>query len=873
MRLSRLLIGALIPFASLFAQGGARPTPPPSRVYVDSAGVIRWRDTNKELALFGANYTLPSASDYRAAGYLTSDRKKLIDEDMAQFARMGWDGLRISFWGDWENSDHAGNLIANDHLDLMDYLIARARERGISILLSPITTYESTWPDATGDTTPPGFAHFFRKSELGTSPAAIAAQVNYLQQLLRHVNPYTGVALKDDPSIIFVEMINEPAHHSADVAGSVAYINALVDAVRSTGSQAITFHNLSQDFAMALPIAKSRVQGITFGWYPTGLNSGHELRGNYLRTVDSYEPMRNPLVAKLPRIVYEFDSPDLRTGYMYPAMARTMRSVGAQFAAMFAYDMLATASRNLGWQTHYLNLVYTPRKAMSAVIAAEVMRRLPRDQPLGTYPANRNFGDFHVSYEENSGVLAAPDAFLNAGATRITPPDAARLTRVAGYGSSPVVTYGGEGIYFLDRIKSGVWRLEVYPDAVPVRDPFELQSRDKIVTRAIWRAWPMRIALPDLGDSYTVQRIAGGAGGARDARRGVTRASGGEFVVTPGVYLLGRSGPVDRATLPASIGALRMNEYHAPPRDTMPVMAMIGAKPEYVAGASIEISARVADTVAPDSVVLSLRRRDQHFFRRYPMRPAGGYGYAASIPADSIGVGPFDYAVTVVSRGIATTFPEGVHKRPWEWNYVGHELGESAVVMPETPLTLFSAGDDATRLAFSRIGDGWREGIYRVLTSPADGEPVFHFELPRVNGRSPDDYTASLVIADRIAARGDAVRQATAVRVRLRAATAGDVVHLTLVERDGSSWGAEVRADTAWSEPVIPLSDFTPARSAMLPEGFPGEWNYWLSAPAGRQGPGDAIRLDEVERLQLSLRPSGDRVPRVEVEWVRMAFR
>ena len=59
-------------------------------------------------------------------------------------------------------------------------------------------------------------------------------------------------------------------------------------------------------------------------------------------------------------------------------MARTFRSVGAQSATMFAYDMLRTAPFNLGWQTHFLNLVHTPRKAMSAVIAAEAMRRLPR---------------------------------------------------------------------------------------------------------------------------------------------------------------------------------------------------------------------------------------------------------------------------------------------------------------------------------------------------------------------------------------------------------------------------------------------------------------------------------------------------------------
>src|SRR5437763_6837344 len=128
--------------------------------------------------------------------------------------------------------------------------------------------------------------------------------------------------------------------------------------------------------------------------------------------------MQSPQIGSLARIVYEFDSPDLRTGYMYPAMARAFRSVGAQFAAMFAYDMLGTASRNLGWQTHYLNLVYTPRKAMSAVVAAEAMRRLPRGRSYGPYPQNSRFGDFHVSYEGDLGELGARDAFLYARSTR-----------------------------------------------------------------------------------------------------------------------------------------------------------------------------------------------------------------------------------------------------------------------------------------------------------------------------------------------------------------------------------------------------------------------------------------------------------------------
>src|SRR6188472_3145006 len=184
--------------------------------YLDNTGVVRWRDDRKEVTLFGANYVLPTASDYRAAGYVHGDRKRMIEEDMAQFARMGWDGLRLTFWGDWESSDTAGNLIANDHLDLLDWLIARARERGINMLFSPIQLYNANWPDALDDTTSPGFGRRFSRERMGTDRRAIAAQTNYLRQILEHVNPYTGVALKDEPAILFIELVNEPVHHPED---------------------------------------------------------------------------------------------------------------------------------------------------------------------------------------------------------------------------------------------------------------------------------------------------------------------------------------------------------------------------------------------------------------------------------------------------------------------------------------------------------------------------------------------------------------------------------------------------------------------------------------------------------------------------------
>src|SRR5258708_25488850 len=105
-------------------------------------------------------------------------------------------------------------------------------------------------------------------------------------QLLNHVNPYTGVALKNEPAILFIEMINEPVHHPEDLQGSINYINALVGAVRATRCDKITFFNVSQDFAIAPAIRQSHADGLSFRWDPTSLSAVRTREGHFLQPVD-----------------------------------------------------------------------------------------------------------------------------------------------------------------------------------------------------------------------------------------------------------------------------------------------------------------------------------------------------------------------------------------------------------------------------------------------------------------------------------------------------------------------------------------------------------------------------------------------------------
>jgi hypothetical protein len=297
-----------------------------------------------------------------------------------------------------------------------------------------------------------------------------------------------------------------------------------------------------------------------------------------------------------------------------------------------------------------------------------------------------------------------------------------------------------------------------------------------------------------------------------------------------------------------------MSEYHGPPADALPLAVIPLAGPEYLSGRGADLRVRIVDATPPDSATLFIRRAAGDFYRGFPLRSAGAYEYAATIPAATMREGPSEYVVTVFRDGRAVTFPEGVERLPWSWDYHGHRSWKLDVTAATTPIVLFDPARDASRLAFTRIGDAGRRGLFRLGYS-ASGRQVFHLELPVTdNGSSPADYTASLVVRDRIVARQETINTATALVVKARGLGPRQTLHLTLMEDDGTSWTAALPLGAGWGDHSIPLASFQVGRGVLLPQGFPGEWSYWVGPASGRGGAGDRPRLERIERLQISLR-------------------
>ena len=815
-------------------------------VEVDERGVMRWADDRSEVALFGVNYTTPFAYAYRALGYVNADRKAAIDMDVSHIARLGLDAYRIHVW-DRLVSDSVGNLLANDHLDLLDYLISRLEQRGIHVILTPIFWGGAGYPEQ--DPPTPGFSNRFSKGGLTVDTSARRIQRNYFTQFVQHVNRYTGRSYADDPGLIAIELFNEP-DHPGKPDEQTQYINDLVAAVRAAGFRKPIMYNVSQGWspAHAKAVCSANVQGVTFQWYPAGLVRGGDIRTNLLPNVDSYPVPNTPECANKARLVYEFDAADVMGSYMYPAIARSFRGAGMQWATQFAYDPAAIAFANTEYQTHYLNLLYTPRKAVSLLIAAEAFRRLPRGRSYGMYPANTSFDDFRVSYAEELSELNTPVAFYHSNHTRSRPVRPNMLRHVAGTGSSALVEYEGTGAYFLDRLETGVWRLEVYPDAVPLRDPFGRNSIEREVTRLIARPWPIRIRLTDLGERYQVTGI-------DDGNPLNATARGGTFTVRPGVYVLSRATTIDPKWRNAEtrLGNRTLGEFKAPIRAAASAVVVHQPRVDVSAGRDHTIAATIAAAADPARVTLNWRYEGSAAFHALPMQRRRGYEYAVTLPAARMRAGTLEYRITV-GAGAANDSTYRVH-----------------VAKATDPVTLFDARRDPFRMLYPHP---WQYVRFNTSFVGGDAEArAFRFSVESLEP-APHQFAMRAFLGDENRARLNQAGTLAVLRIRARAAGgAPDSLRIALVQRDGTAWGAMVALTADWRDVTVPVSSLGKVPLALLPRPYP----HFLPEELMVETRASKVDITQVDGVQLTVaadfyplqernRPRAFEIERIQLE-------
>ncbi|MCB9082510.1 MAG: hypothetical protein H6555_12450 [Lewinellaceae bacterium] len=811
-------------------------------VVVDAQGVMRWGGTQEEVYGFGVNYTAPFAHAYRQAQGMGINLEQAIRDDVYHFARLGFDLYRVHVW-DTEISDTLGNLLENEHLRLFDFLVKEVKSRGMNLVITPIAFWGNGWPEP--DEPTPGFSAKYGKDGCLTQEGAIKAQENYLAQFLNHVNPYTGLAYKEDPAVLAFEVSNEP-HHQQEAPAVTAFIKRMVGAMRSTGCKKPIFYNVSHRVHLAEAYFASGIQGGTFQWYPTGLGSRHELGGNLLPNVDRYAIPFDSVIRKAggAKIVYEFDAADVGRSYIYPVMARSFRTAGIQVATHFAYDPTFLGPFNTEYNTHYMNLVYAPQKALSLKIAAAVFHQVPRYQSYGAYPANLSFGDFRVSYEQDLAELVNSEQFFYTNHTTTRPPAPERLQEVAGWGLSPVVDYPGSGAYFLDRLAPGVWRLEVMPDAVWTQDPFGWNSPHQRLAETQWRTWPMQIRLPDLGERFSIKGLQPGNTYRGQADRGIV-------TVQPGTYLLVKAGTSTQLTGESLWKNIRLDEFSAPPSAVDKIMVRHEPSVSVLAGQEITISAQVVSPGVPRSVVLQVNAGWRP--ARIVMQPSGANQYTARIPKEMVREGLLTYHLVVETAKGVHTWPENRPGGTRDWDFGRPQPYEVVVLPTGSPVYLFAANRDR-----GWVDGTWLPGLRWVPTAvPGQWEyqvwvdKLFRPDEENLNGERIDDYSFRHFFGTQVAGFREELGFKKKLILRGRSLTDGpSTIQVAVILQDGSAFGALVTVPPQSGDCAVPLADFKRVPVVTLPRPYPTFLPYFFA-----DGNAKTLDLRQAESLQISLGP------------------
>jgi len=125
-----------------------------------------------------------------------------------RLARMGYNSVRLHHYERELVDPTAPDTLTfrPDSLDRLDYLVAALKRRGLyvstDLYVSRRVKAGEIFPGAEG------YVSEF-KLLLPVSQAAFANWQEFSRRLLTHVNPYTGLAWKDDPAIPLLSMVNE----------------------------------------------------------------------------------------------------------------------------------------------------------------------------------------------------------------------------------------------------------------------------------------------------------------------------------------------------------------------------------------------------------------------------------------------------------------------------------------------------------------------------------------------------------------------------------------------------------------------------------------------------------------------------------------
>lgn len=158
--------------------------------------------------------------------YLNYAPTVMIDSVLDSASKMGLKVMRC--WGFDDGQEAYGcemqsalGVYDNTGFERLDYSISQASKLGIKLIIP----FVNNWDDFGGMDQYVVWAGLTKTTDhdkFYTNATCTTAYKNYVSHVLNHVNTYTGIAYKDDPTIMSWELANEP-RCTSDTTGDTLY--------------------------------------------------------------------------------------------------------------------------------------------------------------------------------------------------------------------------------------------------------------------------------------------------------------------------------------------------------------------------------------------------------------------------------------------------------------------------------------------------------------------------------------------------------------------------------------------------------------------------------------------------------------------------
>jgi hypothetical protein len=169
------------------------------------------------------------------------------------------------------------------------------------------------------------------------------------------------------------------------------------------------------------------------------------------------------------------------------------------------------------------------------MVAGEIYKSTPLGHNFDALLNEQTGSNFAISKNRDLSIFSSADKFYHSGDVSVwCPVNASNAVKsIVGVGSSPLVTYSGTGIYFIDE-KDGELFVSIEPNYEWLAEPWDSRVNSKITALDYDSANEMSIRLKEWSEgTYTLYHISNGQRTEERELDGLTKMS-----LTPGDYVI-----------------------------------------------------------------------------------------------------------------------------------------------------------------------------------------------------------------------------------------------------------------------------------------------------------------------------------------------